>query len=242
MSGAIAFGFNAGQIGVTSGAVTGQGTNSIAIGVGAGQSGQGSYAIAIGFGAGQAGQHSRSIVLNANTSVLNTATTGAFYVNPIRTASTVSFALLMYNKTTREVVASSADTSLSSKSFVIQHPQYRDKYLVHCCLEGPEVGVYYRGESFIQNNRFVEITLPSYVSEIATNFSVQITPIQENEDEEIRDFRASRVRDNKFKVFGKNGCFFWHVYGNRDINLNVEPNKSDYDIKNVGPYTWLERN
>ena len=28
------------------------------------------------------------------------------------------------------------------KTFIIEHPQDTEKYLIHACLEGPEVGVY----------------------------------------------------------------------------------------------------
>jgi hypothetical protein len=34
----------------------------------------------------------------------------------------------------------------TSKTFIIDHPIKKDKYLVHACVEGPETGVYYRGK------------------------------------------------------------------------------------------------
>ena len=34
-----------------------------------------------------------------------------------------------------------------AKTFVIDHPDDENKYLVHVCLEGPEAGVYYRGKA-----------------------------------------------------------------------------------------------
>ena len=36
-----------------------------------------------------------------------------------------------------------------TKTFIIDHPIDKNKYLVHGCLEGPEFGVYYRGKSEI---------------------------------------------------------------------------------------------
>ena len=71
-----------------------------------------------------------------------------------------------------------------AKSFVIEHPlnyleddKSNDKYLVHTCLEGPEVGVYYRGKCEIINKQFVVIQLPNYVSNLAYNFTIQIIRI-----------------------------------------------------------------
>ncbi len=105
----VAIGFAAGQ--------TTQGTNSIATGNGAGQTNQGSSAVAIGHAAGfmnqgtnsiaighEAGwldQHFNSIVLNATGVTLNTASTNAFYVAPIRSENTSL--QLYYNTGTNEV-------------------------------------------------------------------------------------------------------------------------------------------
>ena len=38
------------------------------------------------------------------------------------------------------------------KTFIINHPLDDSKYLVHACLEGPEAGIYYRGDGEITNN------------------------------------------------------------------------------------------
>jgi hypothetical protein len=85
---------------------TGQGANSIAIGYQAGQTGQGSNAIAIGYQAGQTGQAENSIVLNATNTALNTGTTGAFYVKPIRQpASVTNYSTLFYDPSGGEIVA-----------------------------------------------------------------------------------------------------------------------------------------
>ena len=97
-------------------------------------------------------------------------------------------------------------------------------------------GVYYRGEGILEENtEYTEITLPSYVKHIAIKFSVQITPIDcEN------NFYTSRVNQETgtFKVFGKPGAFFWHVYGSRH-KIDVEPLKASVDVKGSGPYTWI---
>ena len=210
-----------------------QSTNSIAIGLQAGQNNQRENAIAIGYQAGVTNQSTNTIVINASTASTNTRISNAFYVNPIRVSSILIVAppqfILSWNSTTKEI-------SATGKTFIIDHPLAADRYLVHACLEGPEAGVYYRGEGILEENtEFTEIILPSYVNYIATKFSIQITPIDcEN------NFYTSRLNQETytFKVFGKPGAFFWHVYGKRH-NINVEPLKASVDVKGTGPYKWI---
>lgn len=136
-----------------------------------------------------------------------------------------------------------------SKTFIIDHPlnylendKSNDKYLVHACLEGPEVGVYYRGKGEIINNKFALIKLPEYVSNLAYNFTIQITSIYNEDlmdDSSERNYKAGNVVDNSFKVYGnKNGSFYWTVYGERD-QIEVEPLKNNTMVKGTGPYTWI---
>jgi hypothetical protein len=123
----------------------------------------------------------------------------------------------------------------TNKTFVIDHPMDTNKYLVHACLEGPEAGVYYRGEQEILNGSEVEIELPYYVDSLATNFTVQVTPIYNGK---IRTFNSSRVVNNKFTVYGESGPFAWLVHGKRG-NVNVDPNKNDVIVNGDGPYKYL---
>ena len=138
---------------------------------------------------------------------------------------------LFWNSGSGEIVANTA------KSFIIEHPIDKEKYLVHACLEGPESGVYYRGEAEIkEDNSNVEISLPNYVDELATNFTVHITPIYNGKHNLIS---ASRVKNNKFTVYGDTGEFSWIVYGKRST-VNVEPYKNEVDVQGKGPYKWIE--
>ena len=213
----------------------------MAIGLQAGFTNQGANSIAIGAFSGS-GQPANSIVINSTGTSLVGVANGTC-IAPFNVA-TRSGNLLIYDTSTREITTSSSNTSALNKTFVIDHPLDNDKYLVHYCLEGPEVGVYYRGESKIENDKYVEIELPHYVSKLAKKFSIQVTPIIEDEEDydlEIsKTYYVSRVKNNTFKVFGKNGNFFWLLHGIRVDNPIVEPNKSDVIFKNVGPYTWLE--
>jgi len=107
---------------------------------------------------------------------------------------------------------------------------------VHACLEGPEVGVYYRGEGKITNNSSVTILLPDYVDKLATNFTVQLTPIYSGK--KIEQLYSSRVQNNSFTVYGENTSFYWLVHGKRG-DINVEPYKVHTEVKGTGPYRWI---
>jgi hypothetical protein len=140
---------------------------------------------------------------------------------------------MTYNTTTSEIQYN------TGKTFVIDHPLDTNKYLVHACLEGPEAGVYYRGESEIKiNENESTIVLPNYVSELAKEFTVQVTPIFDGFFG--RNLYCSRVVDGKFTVYGKSGPFFWVVYGKRS-NIEVEPVKNEVSLSGSGPYKWIEK-
>jgi len=123
--------------------------------------------------------------------------------------------------------------SSSTKTFVIDHPNDEDKYLVHGCLEGPEAGVYYRGVGKIFEDCKTDVYLPDYLFNLAYDFTVQITPI----GLPIRTLVTSKV-DGKFTVYGDPGEFFWTVFGKRE-NIEIEPNKSNTFVNGSGPYRWI---
>ena len=128
--------------------------------------------------------------------------------------------------------------SNTDKTFVIDNPVYPNKYLVHACLEGPEVGVYYRGKASITNNNSVEIELPEYVKYISDNFTVQLTKIFTDLDSFGKFLETSEVVDGKFTVYGQNSSFYWLVHALRKT-IEVEPEKDKYVLKGDGPYTYI---
>jgi hypothetical protein len=128
------------------------------------------------------------------------------------------------------------DTTGGAKTFVIDHPQDSDKYLVHACIEGPEAGVYYRGEGLITDNSNVEISLPEYAQHVAKGFTVQITAISDGST--INIYGVSKVVDGKFTVYGPNGSFNWLAIGSRN-NFEVEPSKANVNVRGDGPYKWI---
>tara|TARA_R110001632_G_scaffold2632_8_gene11627 strand:- start:4289 stop:5638 length:1350 start_codon:yes stop_codon:yes gene_type:complete len=116
----------------------------------------------------------------------------------------------------------------TAKSFTIQHPTVPNKWLRHGCLEGPEGGVYYRGKGEAP----ATIRLPDYATHIASDFTVQVTPIGSP-----RMMSASEVSpEGTFRVYGE-GKFHWNAIGER-VPLEVEPLKTDVRIHSMGPYSW----
>jgi len=207
-----------------------QGTQSVAIGFQAGATNQGNYCIAIGSNAGVNNQSNNSIIFNASSGPLNTISSG-FFVNPINQSESLSGTYGMaYNPTTSEVMCNNA------KTFVIQHPLHENKYLIHACLEGPEAGVYYRGDGKLSFG-ICKIDLPYYAKNLAYSWSVQLTPI-----DTPRLISSSRVKDGYFVVNGDksdNGEFFWLVHGTR-LEIEIEPCKENTKISGDGPYTYCK--
>ena len=144
---------------------------------------------------------------------------------------------IYYNTTDSGLRLSSGSSWTTIKSFVIDHPDDSEKYLVHGCLEGPEAGVYYRGKGEITNDEFVEIKLPNYVKNLASELTVQITPIYEGK-KVTTILSATEIESNVFRVYGDNCKFHWTVFGQR-APINVEVDKSSVTIKGDGPYRWI---
>ncbi len=82
----------------------------------------------------------------------------------------------------------------------------------------------------------IKIHLPDYVEALATDFTVQITPIYCGT--EIKQLYTSEVENNSFTVNGENCKFFWIVQGKRN-EIDVEPDKRSVNVKGNGPYKWI---
>lgn len=106
------------------------------------------------------------------------------------------------------------------KTFDIKHPSKDGWRMRYACIEGPEIGVYYRGR--LKNK--TEIDLPYYWKNLihTESISVQIQPIGSHQDIIVK-----RWDEDKIYLQSKGGmpidCFY-HVYAERkDINpLHVE--------------------
>jgi hypothetical protein len=132
------------------------------------------------------------------------------------------------------------------KNFTIQHPVYPGKYLVHACLEGETADVYYRGKAQIVKTReFVNIKLPDYYCHIVESGSstIQLTPIG-------RPFAPIGgeilERENIIRVwtdtwYNTNIPFYWEIKGKRKgTDFKVEPDKDEVEVKQWGPYTYMD--
>jgi hypothetical protein len=180
------------------------------------------------------------VAISANGQYIGAgSTTNKYYLSVTPYASSIYATLgstgttanpLVYNTTTGQITYSTA-----AKTFIIDHPLHPDSYLVHACLEGPEVGVYYRGKGIIaEGEESTCVFLPPYVDSIATDFTIQLTAI-----DSPNTYSATDVENGRFTVYGKSGSFHWCVYGKR-LPLMTEPFKETSVVCGSGPYTYLK--
>lgn len=120
-----------------------------------------------------------------------------------------------------------------AKPFVITHPLDRTKLLTHAAIEGPEAGVYYRGEAETLEGR-TEITLPDYFEAltIAEGRTVQLTAIvEEGETPSFAILAAGRVSGGRFTAYSSIATqkFCWEVKAiRRDTTIDVVSDKPTY--------------
>ena len=123
------------------------------------------------------------------------------------------------------------------KPFDLVHPtKGKGHRLRYACIEGPEVGVYYRGR--LKNN--TEIVLPYYWKDLVhtNSITVQLQPIGAHQDIIVKRWDAEKIYLQAKPGFPIN-CFY-HVYAERkDINpLIVEyqgDSWEDYPDPNFNP-------
>jgi len=116
------------------------------------------------------------------------------------------------------------------KPFDIPHPTKGEgNRLRYACIEGPEVGVYYRGR--LRNQ--TQIALPYYWKDLVNfeSISVQIQPIRAHQDIIVKRW------DEEFIYLQANGglpidCFY-HVYAERK---DVNPLITEYEGDNCFDY------
>lgn len=104
-----------------------------------------------------------------------------------------------------------------TKAFQIDHPfDPENKFLLHYCLESPEVLNLYRGTITLDANGEAIVQMPDYFSAININFSYQLTPV----GSAMPDlFIAEEINANgKFKISGgvPNKKVSWVVYAERN--------------------------
>ena len=132
------------------------------------------------------------------------------------------------------------------KNFTIQHPVYPGKYLVHACLEGATADVYYRGRAEIGIAReFVNVKLPDYYYHIVEpdSSTIQLTaigrPFAPLGGEILERENIIRVwTDTRYNTIIP---FYWEIKGKRKgTDFKVEPEKDEVEVKQWGPYTYMD--
>lgn len=106
--------------------------------------------------------------------------------------------------------------SAKTKPFVIDHPLDDDRQLIHAALEGPEHGVFYRGQARLQDGK-ATIELPRYFEALCRtdDRSVQVTPLVQG-DGSPGILGVTAVTNGQFDVVAASGTdqdqsFFWEV-------------------------------
>tara|TARA_B100000683_G_scaffold186018_1_gene179181 strand:+ start:129 stop:1010 length:882 start_codon:yes stop_codon:yes gene_type:complete len=132
------------------------------------------------------------------------------------------------------------------KSFDLKHPTKDGHRLRYACVEGPEIGVYYRGR--LKGSNIIE--LPEYWKNLVyeDSITVQLQPIGKNQNLVIESFNSEYVVievGNNIDLFTDEiliDCFY-HVYGERkDVNPLITEYEGDswkdYPDPNwkLGPY------
>ena len=118
----------------------------------------------------------------------------------------------------------------NSKNFSIPHPSKEGKRLIHSCLEGPEIGVYFRGRS-----TSATIEMPDYWGGLVhlDSMTVELTAIGPNQDLYVKD-----VADNGEVTVGSNTeeslNYFYVIYGERkDLDkLDIEVDEVEIEVTN----------
>ena len=88
-----------------------------------------------------------------------------------------------------------------AKNFKIPHPLDDTKELIHSCLEGPEVGVFYRGDAVIVDGT-AEVTLPDYFEALTfkEDRSVMLTQKLHPGDSVLAMLAATPISKGKFII------------------------------------------
>lgn len=87
--------------------------------------------------------------------------------------------------------------SSTNKFFKIDHPLDPDhKYLIHSCVESPDMMNVYNGNAVTDKLGYVTITLPDYFEALNTDFRYQLTCMGQFAQAII----AEKIRDNKFVI------------------------------------------
>jgi len=114
------------------------------------------------------------------------------------------------------------DGALSSdnpKPFVIDHPTKPGLELIHACIEGPEAGLYYRGDTELVNGQAL-IRLPEYFETLTRPEDRTVLLTAKGREPFL--LSCTDIVDGKFTVYGTrpDGEFSWEV---KAVRADIEP-------------------
>lgn len=114
----------------------------------------------------------------------------------------------------------------TTKNFAIPYPGDATKLLVHSCIEGPEIGLYYRGQAELSGG-LATVALPPYFEQLAMKVgrTVLLTPVFVNNTDAVSNLAASVVAGGQFNVRGIDASnpsqqFCWEV---KAVRADVAP-------------------
>jgi len=106
-----------------------------------------------------------------------------------------------------------------SKPFIIDHPTKPGLELIHACIEGPEAGLYYRGDAELVNGQAL-IRLPEYFETLTRPEDRTVLLTARGREPFLLSY--TDIVDGKFTVYGtkSDGEFYWEV---KAVRGDVEP-------------------
>ncbi len=119
-----------------------------------------------------------------------------------------------------------------SKNFIINHPSKPGMKLVHSSLEGPEAGVYYRGEARLDNGQAV-ISLPDYFEALTRTEDRTIQVSAKGNPPYMLSY--GEIENGEFTVYGTkpDGRFSWEVKAVRKDIAPLIVEKPDIENKKI---------
>lgn len=111
------------------------------------------------------------------------------------------------------------------KAFEIDHPTKPNKKLVHSCIEGPEIGVYYRGKGRLINGQ-ARVELPEYFDALTRDNTTTILLTAKGKIPFLLSY--DDFDEKSFVVYGsvEKGEFEWEV---KAVRADVEPLQVERD-------------
>ena len=174
----------------------------------------------------------RSLHVNGNAQILgDSGTQNALYVTGGSSVDSVYIQGDLYVSGSTDtgnkgrLASRFATADAKPKPFDLVHPTKGQGHrLRYACIEGPEVGVYYRGR--LKND--TEIVLPNYWKDLVhtDSITVQLQPIGAHQDIIVKRWDEEKIYLQAKPGFPIN-CFY-HVYAERkDINPLIVEYKGD---------------